>query len=832
MAVDISDPRSFKSWEDAFQYPLATTRQIERQLRANASGNKERLRSLVGSSYRDLLDTAERISEIDHRMQTTESQLSSIGVNCNTRRLQEKLEDVKAQRAQHANTDNATWSYSGQLILLQKCKVVVSRLLKSHGSVLLAAKLLTLSRLLHKTLSQNEAAAQLGESFRKHFLSLHLALQKRIDKIFASANGPTEGLIETICAFCLATSSSSTDAVKHFQRIRLETIKHLLEDAGELHGSVAHAMHLFVQTLRITRALFGRRTSDAFTSIRSQPLVEDADLKGVDEIALDIYSVCVPVEVRNFVPWVKYVDSTRSETTSFCKSWSETAFERLEAGLSSRLQSVQSIEEVLKIRKSVLGIWLESWSSSPSHEPSVILEALRKTFNSRMSAIFQAECGEITRISEQLHTTLGNDCGASARPILWDADFALSSVANGASTFKETLISRHLGLSEHDLSLAESMDTWVLKIQEGKSSISRISEIKWSSLIEDEQDDEEEQDINNRAPKLTVRSIEKMLQNGDMDLLSVGQSESLRASLTTLQINIVQLSDSLLKSDVEHPSSHSATRSCLLLRTVRSLSQRLASALPDYDLGKLYSVITDHHGLLANFVSDQVIDRIPKHRNPLAMQHLWEPISSGPVKEDSPGTRNSSGSSSSAGKPLPTIPGPAIFQLLQNVVDEMSVLGPDLWTKSALEKLRASLWSKLLSKDLDLFARQIPCVGTQINGIDTTGPSPEPSSANSNQPNGNQSGLGVPNGKIKSSPGPPVAGDDECNRGRVQSVYDYLYLQCALGSAIVSHDSTLISLEELRTQSGLTSSDIKTLENRSKDYWNRTSLLFGLLVHQ
>lgn len=48
MATEAPDPRTFKSWEDAFQYPIPVVRKVEQQLRSNAGENREKLRSLVG----------------------------------------------------------------------------------------------------------------------------------------------------------------------------------------------------------------------------------------------------------------------------------------------------------------------------------------------------------------------------------------------------------------------------------------------------------------------------------------------------------------------------------------------------------------------------------------------------------------------------------------------------------------------------------------------------------------------------------------------------------------------------------------------------------------
>lgn len=48
MAAEAPDPRTFKGWEDAFQYPVPVVRKLEQQLRSSADENREKLRSLVG----------------------------------------------------------------------------------------------------------------------------------------------------------------------------------------------------------------------------------------------------------------------------------------------------------------------------------------------------------------------------------------------------------------------------------------------------------------------------------------------------------------------------------------------------------------------------------------------------------------------------------------------------------------------------------------------------------------------------------------------------------------------------------------------------------------
>ena len=51
LTAEAPDPKTFKSWEDAFKYPIPAVRRMEQQLRGDISTNRERLRTLVGSEY-------------------------------------------------------------------------------------------------------------------------------------------------------------------------------------------------------------------------------------------------------------------------------------------------------------------------------------------------------------------------------------------------------------------------------------------------------------------------------------------------------------------------------------------------------------------------------------------------------------------------------------------------------------------------------------------------------------------------------------------------------------------------------------------------------------
>jgi hypothetical protein len=48
MGTEAPDPKTFPSWEEAFEYPIPTVRAMEKQLRREIDSNRQKLRTLVG----------------------------------------------------------------------------------------------------------------------------------------------------------------------------------------------------------------------------------------------------------------------------------------------------------------------------------------------------------------------------------------------------------------------------------------------------------------------------------------------------------------------------------------------------------------------------------------------------------------------------------------------------------------------------------------------------------------------------------------------------------------------------------------------------------------
>ncbi len=126
-------------------------------------------------------------------------------------------------RRRWALPETNTYAQTARLAVLHACSVAPPRLLRKRDSTLPAAKVLVLSRLLHKSLAQTAGdAAPFVEGLRVRLGSLRRRLLDRVDSQMAKADGA--GLVEAMCAFSLATSSGPRDVLRHFLHVRREAV--------------------------------------------------------------------------------------------------------------------------------------------------------------------------------------------------------------------------------------------------------------------------------------------------------------------------------------------------------------------------------------------------------------------------------------------------------------------------------------------------------------------------------------------------------------------------------------------------------------------------------
>ncbi|KAI9740213.1 MAG: hypothetical protein M1834_004791 [Cirrosporium novae-zelandiae] len=812
MATDRLDPKTFKSCEEAFQYPIPAVRRMEHQLRGDISANKEKLRTLVGASHRELLGTAERIVDMSTTIKEVDTYITSLGRKCNAGVLDKKKENYIAWKDEMPGKDKKSYALASQIAVLNGCTASISHLLRTGGSLLLASKTLVISRLLHKLISQGTDSPPFVDSLRNKLGLLRRKLLAQVDKQMGRSNTSLEVLIEALCAFSLATSSSLTDVVRHFQHVRLESISAQLSRRRDGHANTVRALKLFIRTIHDTHTLLPRRLSDALRKLRSQQLLEDPDVRNIFELNLDLHERWIPNDVKKFVPWIRHDDLQKTQAVNILKQWVQQAFETYTNGLNSNLAEINDVEILANLRKQLIEAWLSSSTQVSGIPASSILNKLRESVNNRLVSLIQEDVSRLCSVGEGISTVflgLLESPHSSSSLSLWDPTLSSMDFSRGAAAFKKAISDRRHG---HDVSIQHTLNTykvWLSTIEKTHGLIQEMQKIKWDMPLGEELSSDEEDEDSSRE-----KSAERLLNEVDPSLLQSEFRTSLETAFSTLQSLLSTHMKTIITPETPTTASQKPPNSTLivtiyLLRAIRFLLFSLPTPLTSSSPSPFFApLIPSLHTSLSTTISTKPLYKFTlsthKFLNPSkpqvkdgeipAFATLWEGETT----------------------PLPVLPCPFTYRFLRDVVYGMSDAGADVWNPAAALALK-----KILRKGV------CEAIGKNLDQEDKNNEN------NDENQNNNK----------------------ERERERlVQLLFDITYLQHALSISKNSNsndaipppnEETQIKKEEneneneedalpttastISKKANLAPTEEKKLRRNAEDYWRRTALLFALL---
>ena len=343
-----------QTWQEAFEkHPISATRAIERQLRASVASNRDRLRSLVGGNYRELLSTAEQIVALDGQTRAAESHISEIGQRCKPP-PQQRQTDRDAPRKMTV----------AQLRLLQRCTTAAKSAV-SKGDLLQAAQLIVISRLLLKSLSNGNSPLGSIDCLREKTASIRRQLLRRVDTTLASPYSKVPAIVNASCAYCLATSASFQDVFKHIQRLRLDRLRKSLSHTALIDQYVVDALRYYVASLRLMAGLTGRTMTDALGNLQKRPILQEPSILELDILDLKGFGALIPEEIESFIPYFKRSPFSTSGIRENLIEWSSDACPVIAGGLERLLSEQTRIDSILAIRKSLFATLLPFHFSLP-----------------------------------------------------------------------------------------------------------------------------------------------------------------------------------------------------------------------------------------------------------------------------------------------------------------------------------------------------------------------------------------------------------------------------------------------------------------------------------
>ncbi|KAL2039107.1 hypothetical protein N7G274_008156 [Stereocaulon virgatum] len=805
MASEAPDPKTFESWEEAFQFPIPAVRGMERQLRRDIDSNREKLRTLVGASYRDLLGTAESIIEMNEEMHTVEAYIGEIGQRCNTRLLERKSSNLRSWAQEIEAPNSARYAFASQLSVLRSCPDVISRLLRSGGSVLLAAKVLVISRLLHTKLSQRPNPPPYLDALRTRLASLRRRLLNRIDRRFKSLELSIEAVVEAMCAFSLATSSSPKDVLRHYHHVRLEAMSENMEKGASGHENMFSALRIYVKTLKDTQAIVPGQLAHALEKLKSTSLFKSQDVYPLIALNLDVHERWIGDDIKTFTPYIRHDDLSRAESERSLRQWAERGFTSFLDGLRNRIHGVQDPMELLHLRKEILELWLSNHQHSLGIDSAETLDGLREVFSSQSIRIIQARASTLAGVGTTVQGMLQNwQPGMSdLAPSLWDSSMTSMEMSHGGQAFRESLTTRLIGMNEPLSTVSREYTLFLKGIEAVQEMIRKMRELRW---VDDVNEVDDEDDL--------LEDRQLLLSKDDPGLLQERLSDALREAYASLQQN---LSRSLpYEEDVSRGQKGS-----FLIRTWREVRQRFPESYQNDSLGRssipaLQSIVVKK---AMGMTLEKCAKRIAKSSTTTLLERpLWE------------------------GDPeLPVLPSAWTCRFLLDLTSSMTSCGSDIWTTQATEILKR----ELIRDIAPLLERHQQAVASVMNGYadgnaaDTeTKASDDGDTANGEKDEEEEMDQQVSNGIAElQTKGALVNGHAtpqprESEDVRIQRLFDILYLiNATAGKEMNSEDNELVRVRDsLSEDLALDGKSVERMKKDAGEYWKRTSLLFALLA--
>lgn len=738
------------------------------------------------------------ILEMRKDIQVVEDKLGRVGEGCGRESVGRGVRGLgklytDGEKAGHSRGSELEWV--AKVKGLSSCVLVIGRLLKkavSGGeekgkSLVLAAKVLVLSRLLAKSVGdlaegRGEESKDVVEELKRKLATLRRRLLRTVERIIQRIGdkGNREDILQALAAYSLATSSGAKDVLRHFLHVRGEAIALAFEDEDdgkkEAPG-VLRALGLYTATLLDVQALVPRRLSEALAGLKTKALLKDATVREIEGLRLDVGEKWFGSEISYFTPYIRHDDLDGPQAVDTLKGWSKRASEVLLQGLAQALERTSDFTLVVELRTKILEIWIKEGGKAKGFDPSILLGGLRKVINARLVELLETRVSKLHLVGTEIEATLG-----SWRPgvtdkhdSIWDDTILEMETSNGAGLFKEAILARSYGRNDAVHRVSSGYRTWRHLVDEVITFVEQLKKQRWDDDLEDIEDD------------LAMESRSILLSQEDPQLLQSHLNSSLESNYKQLHEKIGML----LSTFATHESIGQI--SIYALRIIRDIRSEIPdqSTLQSFGL----SLVPALHQRLAIAVGTQPITGFSKslRRKRVTGRALWE------------------------GSPeLPVQPSPATFKFLRTLSSAIGDVGSDLWSTNAVKVLKRHIANELEKQ-----------WKTHLDGS-------EESKVNGSSPK--FAAAETVDGDVKPDEDNTNSELEETESEEAvkfkqelltQSLFDLFVLQNAL---TVDEDELEDVGKKIEGILELEAGVKKRLHNGARQYWRKTNLLFGLLA--
>ncbi|KAF4446014.1 Oligomeric Golgi complex subunit 1 [Fusarium austroafricanum] len=801
---------------------LPQIRAIHKSIHVAIEEKSNRLRTQVGSSYRDLLGTADTIVHMRDDNDVVQELLGKMGGRCGRAVIGAKATGL----ANFATKENkSSTSMAARLRLLDACVLVVGRILKGGGGLgdnvkrgdrlVLSTKVLVLSRLLINSLVDDATDAgsrRAIETARTSVSKLRRKLLRNVEKVFERAGDETEreDVQKALCAYSLATSSGAKDVLRHFLHVRGEAMELAFEvgenDRKRSAEDVVQSLKLYSRTLLDVQALVPGRLSLALSGLRSHPLLADPGLKQLEGLRLDTYERWCNEEIQYFTPFVRHDDLDGSQAREMLSAWSDKGSEVLLDGLKNTLDTMSEFKLIMELRTRVLELWIRDGGKARGIDPSEMQDSLRKAINSRMLNVLDTKVSKLRLVGSELSAALGRwkDGITDEHVSIWNDEGYDEALAGGAAPFVQEIVSRLYGRNDAVSKAAHCYKSWYHVIDDVKGVVEQLRQQRWDNDYDEIEDEE------------TIEARQKLLSRDDPQMLQERLDTMLDKSFKELEDQIQSLWDERAES------SRNGKVAMYFLRVMRDIRHQLPERPSIKTFG--LKIVPSLHEKVAVAVSKPALEEYSTQglsQRAVVGRPLWD------------------------GEPaLPNQPSPGIFQFLRSLSLSMSDEGVDLWTKAAMSSLKKHLTKQLCemweAAVLDNSAGQEDVSKEQ----DSLGEKPEKGGAKDDK-----DGDEAEDEDAEETDGKKISVEESAKTEEpakekkpglnpeqkadlfTQWLFDIALLRHCIGNTEEPSCSSFRDLEDnVYQHSKLDDAAKQRISKSANDFWQRTSLLFGLLA--
>ena len=555
--------------------------------------------------------------------------------------------------------ESVEYGLGSEISTLKSSLHAVSQILRERSSCLLAAKLLVVARLLHKSISQKRRTQTPTEKFAAKLSFLRQKLLRHIDRRLIHHAGDNNVLVDDLTAFSLASSAQPSDVLAHFYHLRSNAIARPKSKAlKNTKESILRRLDLFTATIRESKVLFPDLLSKSLKSLNAQPLLTDQRIVEIESLNLDVTARWISKDVKNYTAWTRHDELTGSKADERLKSWTSDALNTLTIAIGKDIAVESDSKVIVDVRQSILQSWLTSSKTLRLLSSRAALQTLRHPFTTRLQDIMSASCNEMhdSTCKAVFDGVNANDAGTSYVPSLWHPSTLSLEYGNGAGDFTRTIVDRRLGRSHGVHAVISAFEKRANRIQQLLAAVKEMRDTRWDNDYDDDDDDENDEAAEDSTYQALSRSDPESLQS----LLR----ECTRRTSQSIQRDLEERSQNtdITINGLDSPG-------IFMYRSLRELRRIVPTFLHSIDPSQAQDLFCE--SLFAKL----------RHELGVRVTKETTPTLSAALERSSKSTTMPLLALWDIGSPrLPVQPSPAAFKYLRAVVGQMDDLGFDIWS--------------------------------------------------------------------------------------------------------------------------------------------------------